>query len=277
MNLFFCAEINLQLQKCLNLLQTVFGADLLAVYLYGSALVGGLQKYSDLDLFVVIARPISLEQKRILVTNLLEISGIYMKGSLRPIELTVVQLAAINPWQFPPKCDFQYGEWLRDEILAGNLNLEVSQVMPDLAIIITQILLKSSTLFGAEPSLLLSKVPRRDFIQAMLSDLDRLVLDLQSDTRNVLLTLARIWSTAETNLIRSKPAAADWAIKHLPSIYQPVMIRAKKICVGELAEEWQDLLPLLNPCAEFMVLKIKELPCLINSSLQEISLAEEAI
>ncbi len=56
--------IKQQLDECLDLLTKILGADLLGVYLYGSALVGGLQKYSDIDLFVVqIAR--QLQQKKL--------------------------------------------------------------------------------------------------------------------------------------------------------------------------------------------------------------------
>ena len=40
-----------QINQCVDLLKDVLGKDLLGVYLYGSAVVGGLQKYSDLDLF----------------------------------------------------------------------------------------------------------------------------------------------------------------------------------------------------------------------------------
>ncbi|CAM2894276.1 aminoglycoside adenylyltransferase domain-containing protein [Legionella anisa] len=61
----------------------------------------------------------------------------------------------------------------------------------------------------------------------MLHDLERLSAGLEHDIRNVLLTYARIWSTLETNQIRSKPDAADWVIERLPKMYQPVMNRAK--------------------------------------------------
>lgn len=64
--------------------------------------------------------------------------------------------------------------------------------MPDLALIITQVLLKSQTLFGEQPEKILAPVLHSDFIKAMLQDLDRLAADIKDDTRNVLLTLARI-------------------------------------------------------------------------------------
>ncbi len=63
-------------------MKSTFGDDLLRVYLFGSSLLGGLQKYSDLDLFVVIDRATRLEEKENLAANLLEISGIYLNRVL---------------------------------------------------------------------------------------------------------------------------------------------------------------------------------------------------
>lgn len=114
-------------------------------------------------------------------------------------------------------------------------------------------------------------------MKAMLHDLNRLATDLEQDTRNVLLTYARIWSTLETNAIRSKPAAADWVMKHLPEIYQPVMKRAKLICIGVENEHWDDIKALIRPCVDFMVGKIKAQISLINfdDPNKLIKLAEE--
>lgn len=45
-----------QISQCLNLLKDILRDDLLAMYLYGSSIYGGLQKYSDIDLFVISSR-----------------------------------------------------------------------------------------------------------------------------------------------------------------------------------------------------------------------------
>ena len=256
--------IQQQLNDSLALLNMILGHDLLGVYLYGSSLVGGLQKYSDIDLFVITGRAITLDEKKKLITNLLEISGIYMKGTKFPIEMTLVEKVAINPWTFPPHFDFQYGEWLRESFEKGTLEPRDSYEMPDLALIVTQVLLKSHTLYGLAPEQLLVPVPTKDFMKAMLYDLDRLVADLEQDTRNVLLTLARMWSTLATHEIRSKPAAADWVMNHLPNTYQPVMKRAKSICMGEENEHWDDIRELIKPCADFMVTEINAQSSLVN-------------
>ncbi len=241
-----------QTHQCVSIIKEILGPDLLGIYLFGSSILGGLQKYSDLDLFVVSNRATTFEEKAKLIASLLQISGIYMKSEKLPIELTIVAQSELNPWRYPPRFDFQYGEWLREQFEQGNIEPKQAKEMPDLAVIVTQILLASKTLVGAPPEELLCKVPYQDFMAAISDGLPHLMLDLDSDTRNVLLTLARIWSTVTTDRIRSKPAAADWAIHHLPEKYRPVMARAKAICTGEEKELWEDIREFLKPCADFM-------------------------
>lgn len=246
------SEAKEQINQCLNLLQDMFGQDLLGVYLYGSSIVGGLQKYSDIDLFVVSDRSTTLEEKAELSANLLKISGVYMMESKLPIEITIVTKSEINPWRYPPRFDYQYGDWLRKEYEDGIIEPWSTKEMPDLALLITQVLLASKALLGPNPDQLLCRIPYKDIIAATAHSLKSLMLDLNSDTRNVLLTYARIWSTLKTDAIRSKLAAADWAINCLPEQYQPVMLRARAIYIGEKNEYWDDIKPLVMPCADFM-------------------------
>ena len=247
-----------QIAECLDLLKRVFAKDLLGVYLFGSALMGGLQKYSDIDLFVIINRSTTLEEKKQLVESLLKISGIYMKSAKFPIEMTMVVKSAVNPWQYPPLFDFQYGDWLRETFESGNIEPWQTKEMPDLALLITQVLLSSKTLLGPAPDQLLAKIPYSDFIKAIDHGVSSIMDELESDTRNVLLTLARMWRTLETDTICSKPAAADWVITRLPKQYQPVLQRAKAICMGEENEHWDDLNTLIHPSANFIFSKVKE-------------------
>lgn len=271
------SETHKQIAQCINLLKVVLANDLLGVYLYGSAIVGGLQKYSDIDLFVVSDRPTSYEEKKKLIQELLQISGVYMKSSKLPIELTIVVKSEINPWHYLPNFDFQYGEWLRSEFEKGNIEPWKTKKNADLALLITQVLLASKTLLGANPNQLLCSVPYRDFMIATTEGINSLMMDLYLDTRNVLLTLARIWSTVKTNEIRSKSNAAAWALDRLPEKYQPVMRRAKSIYKGEENEYWDDIKILIEPCANFIVSQINEQVSLIelsNNSNKVIKLGE---
>lgn len=259
-------ETEQQIEQCLILLKSILDESLLGVYLYGSSIVGGLQKYSDIDIFVVSNRSTTKEEKTKIANQMLSISGIYLKETKRPIEMTTVVKSEINPWKYPPTFDFQYGDWLRKDFEAGNIEPWPSKEMPDLAILITQVLLASETLFGQAPNVLLATVPYKDFITATVKELDNLMADLGPDTRNVLLTFARIWRTVETDTIASKPEAAAWVIDKLPTEYKSVMQRARAICLGEEQENWDDLRNLVQPCADFMVNKIREQEFLIKPS-----------
>ncbi len=259
-------QIKEQIDQSLHLLQEIFGKDLLGVYLYGSAVAQGLQKYSDVDILVVANRQTTLEEKLQLAKSLLAISGVYLKSEKRPIELTIVVAGEVNPWRYPPTFDFQYGEWLRDEFEKGRVDLWPSKEMPDLAVLITQALLKNSILYGPAASSLLAKVPYPDFIKASIADLDSFMLNLGSDTRNILLTLARIYYTLTTDKICSKADAATWVVDHIPESYRPVIERARAICVGEEEERWENIQDTVIETAQYLVSKIREKASLLEAN-----------
>jgi hypothetical protein len=70
---------------------------------------------------------------------------------------------------------------------------------------------------------------------------------------SALLTLARIWSTAATDVIRSKDAAADWALARLPDEQRPVLARARANYLDEEDERWDDLAESVSSFADHVV------------------------
>jgi streptomycin 3"-adenylyltransferase len=90
----------------------------------------------------------------------------------------------------------------------------------------------------------------------MADSIDALLADLDDDTRNVVLTLARIWTTVATGAIHSKADAADWALDRLPAEHRSVLVRARAIYVGEQPEQWDDLASEVRPFARYVVSEI---------------------
>jgi hypothetical protein len=76
---------------------------------------------------------------------------------------------------------------------------------------------------------------------------------------NVILTLARIWSTVATGVIRSKGAAADWVLDRLPEAQRPSLARARAIYVGDQAERWGDLEDHIGPHADYVIAETRRL------------------
>ena len=200
----------------------MLGKDLVGAYLFGSSVLGGLRPDSDLDVLAVSARPTTHDERRVLVERLLAASR-----RPRPLEVTIVVQPDVRPWRYPPPMDLQYGDWWRAELERGEEPWPSPN--PDLATLLTKVLRGGRPLVGPPPGELLDPVPQDDLIRAMTDSVESLLedQDLERDTRNAVLTLARIWSTLATGDIRAKDDAATWALERLPAQDRLVLERAR--------------------------------------------------
>ncbi len=209
-------------------------------------------------MLVVYCRPTTRDEKRRLVDQLLPISGRSTRqGQWRHIELNIVVHADIRPWRYPPSFDFVYGDWLRGEFESGNVQPWSTITNPDFATLIATVLLGNTALLGPPPAGVSDPVPRDDLIGATAACLEPLLADLQDDTRNVILTLARMWYTVVTGTVSSKDGAADWALVRLPKQHREVLARARAVYLGHEEERWDDIEPQIKPCAEHLVGEIR--------------------
>jgi streptomycin 3"-adenylyltransferase len=237
-----------QLRDAVALVQEVLDDELLALYLYGSAVHGGLKPTSDLDLMAVVRRRTTDDERRRLVEGLLE-----RDHTPRYLELTVVARPDVRPWRYPATMDLQYGAWLRPELERGEIPPPAPN--PDLAALLTMTLEHGRPLLGPPPGEVLDPVPHDDLLRAGTDELDRILTGLGDDTRNLLLTLTRMWSTAETGKMRSKDAAAGWALARLPPEHRRVFERARDGYLSGDYGTWDDLD--VRGAASYVVAEIK--------------------
>lgn len=89
--------------------------------MHGSSVSGGLRPNSDIDLLVIIKSPLTKEEKNLLNTDLLSISGHYPydKFGRKPLEIVMFVSHLLHNLQYPARCEFIYGEWLRDTLEQG--------------------------------------------------------------------------------------------------------------------------------------------------------------
>ena len=242
-----------QLDRVVDIVQDTLGSVVAGAYLFGSATLGGLRPESDLDVLVVAWRPTTLNEKERLVERLLAISGRPApEGRWRRVEVTIVAEPEIRPWRYPPRMDFQYGDWLRSAFERGDPAAWTPGENPDLASLLTMTLLADAPLLGPAPAGLLDPVPHGDLLEAMVGHLDELVAGLEGDEANVILTLARVWTTVVTGEIHSKDAAADWVLERLPEEQRPVLVRARGIYLGEEDEGWDGLEPQVQSHVDYV-------------------------
>lgn len=113
-------RIPIEANDALGVVQNAFGAAVVAIYLFASAVAAGLRPVSDVDVLVIVDRHLSEGIRYLLVEELMQVSGrIGNDEGRRPLELSVVCLSDSAPWRYPPKHQLVYGEWLRAEYERG--------------------------------------------------------------------------------------------------------------------------------------------------------------
>ncbi|MFD4971496.1 aminoglycoside adenylyltransferase domain-containing protein [Streptomyces sp. NPDC058424] len=249
-----------QIREITGLVDDVLGRTAIGTYLHGSSVLGGLRPASDVDVLVVSRRSMNGRERRALLHGLSCISGSGSTGEARPVELTVTVQSEVRPWRYPPTADFLYGEWLRDEFEASGP--PQPGPMPDLALLLTMVLAGNHPLTGPPPAEVLDHVPPEDLIRSSVAGIPGLLDDLDGDTRNVVLTLARIWTTLATGEIKTKDQAADWALARLPPEQRPVLAHARELYLNcrYSEEQWsQELKARVHPHAEAVLAEIDRL------------------
>ncbi len=151
------------------------------------------------------------------------------------------------------------GEWLRDDFERGSTEPWSAHAHADVAVLIAIALLGDRPLVGPPPAEVLDPIPRQDLVDAMVGGIDGLLLELEDDTRNVLLTLARIWCTVATGEIGSNDRAAAWVLQRLPDEHRAPLARARSIYLGDEPERWDDLAPAVAQLAGLMTAEIRRL------------------
>ncbi len=206
----------------------------------------------------MIDRPTTDPERRAVVAGLLAISGRRAStGPARPVELTVVQASEIRPWRGSPVVELLYGEWLRDAFERGDVPSPAP--MPDLGPELALALQGDWALTGPPPAAVLDPIPLADLRRSVVAGVPSLLADLESDTRNVLLTFARIWFTLDTGRIGSKDEAAAWAVERLPAGERAELARARELYLEGADTDWTASMPAAVASAEHMVATIDRL------------------
>ncbi len=242
-----------QIEAALAVARRELGDQLVAACLYGSATQGGLRRWSDIDLLIVVPDRPAGPVLSAMVAGWLPLSG-PPGAAMRPLEATVLALTDVRPWRWPPWRVLQFGEWQRADLSRGRI--EPPRPDADVALLIAQARATGRPLIGPAPSELLDPVPPGDLRRAMAESLPHLLEGWAGDTRNVLLTLARMWLTAATGCIESKDRAAEWALARLPADAGSWLVRARDDYLGLAEADWTTPDP-VAPLVDLLVSETK--------------------
>jgi predicted nucleotidyltransferase len=253
------SESTEQVDATLKSMRAIFGNALVAVYLHGSAVNGGLKPSSDIDLMAVIDAPMTTVQRTQLMSALLRTSARHpvRTGDRRPLEVLVLLRSELAGPELPTRAEFLYGEWLRADFEAGVPAGPLSN--PDIALMLAQARQTARSLAGPEAAMLLPAIGTGDVRRAMSAALPALLEDLQGDERNGLLTLARMWRTAVVGDFVAKDVAANWAIQRMPEAEAAVLADARAAYLGSSVDDLESRRGEVALTAAFLRRKLSDL------------------
>lgn len=214
----------------------------IGIYLYGSAVLSALRPDSDLDLLIFTDRPLTSSNREHLTKKLLRLSG-RPYSYKRPVELSVVNRHDIAPWHFPPRFEYMYGEWLREDMEHGYVPQPFAD--PDNAVLLWQARMHSLPLTDESPAIesFIPPIPFSEIRRSIREALPNLLASLKGDERNVLLTLSRMWYTAATRELTSKDNAALWAESRVPEPFAVLLAKARNAYLGDVVDDWTNVEP----------------------------------
>ncbi|MDH1176647.1 aminoglycoside adenylyltransferase family protein [Achromobacter mucicolens] len=227
-----------QIDDARRVIERHLGTRLAAIHLFGSAVAGGLQPHSDIDLLATVTEPPDTATLHALALELLTVSAPPGQSpSLRALEVTVMTLQHTVPWRHPARRELQFGEWLREDLLAGIVEPPMQD--HDLAIVLTKVLGHSIPVVGPPADQILYAVPRQDLTRALLDTVAQWnhPEDWADEERNIILALARIWYTAVTGEIASKSDAATWLLERIDPPHRPILSKAHAIYLGRATDD----------------------------------------
>lgn len=224
----------------------LFGDNLIGIYLHGSGAMGCFQpQKSDLDLILVVEREIPDAVKLEFMRHVAAWNG---EAPAKGIELSIVKETYCKPFVYPTPFELHFSQshvqWYRENPL--DYIDKMKGVDRDLAAHFTIIDRYGIVLFGKPVSEVFGPVPREDYIDSIMSDIENAKEDILENPVYVILNLCRVLAylrgekcSGQTSsakpLILSKKGGGEWGLKFLPREYSG-LIEAALACYRDGTE-----------------------------------------
>jgi len=204
----------------------ILRSNLVGVYLHGSLAMGCFNpQKSDIDLIIVVDRSLSDAVKKAYLEMVVEHNAM---GPAKGIEMSIVLRKVCKPFVYPTPYELHFS--------AGHLNRyrddpddyvrRMKGVDKDLAAHFTIINKRGRCLYGPPIEEVFAEVPSGDYLDSIWYDVEGAAEEITKYPMYLILNLARVLAFKEEGLVLSKKEGGDWALKHLPSKYHPLILDA---------------------------------------------------
>lgn len=180
------------LRRMVKKSEELFGDNLTGIYLHGSAAMGCFQaQKSDLDLIYVVERNVTDAVKLEFLRHVAEWNG---EAPEKGIELSMVKRQFCNPFVYPTPFELHFSlahlQWYQEN--PRDYVDRMKGVDRDLAAHFTIIGRYGIVLYGKPVHEVFGPVPREDYIDSIVSDIEEAKEDILEEPVYVILNLCRV-------------------------------------------------------------------------------------
>ena len=230
--------------------------NLVGVYLHGSLVMGCFNpQKSDIDLIIVINRPLTDPDKRAYMEMVVEFNAL---GPAKGIEMSIVLREVCKPFVYPTPYELHFSaghlEWFEkapDEYIR-----EMNGMDKDLAAHFTIINKRGKCLYGAPIEDVFAEVPSVDYMDSIWFDVEGAAEEITEYPMYLTLNLARVLAYKQEGLVLSKKEGGDWALGRLPAEYRPLIADALREYSENAEVVYDDVLA--KQYAEFAIRKLTQ-------------------
>ncbi len=214
------ADVREQIEEVQQFLVRTLSGSLIGIYVHGSLCLGCFQPaHSDLDLLVVTKERFNPAQRFALMNGFL---ALHRKPI--PLELSILCIDELRPWQHPTPYQFHFSEYWREryeQIAAANhigfWDFPETCTDGDLACHVTLTRQSGIRLCGPDIRDIFPDVPEEDFWDSIAWGVEYYNKLGEDQLMTAVLSLLRIWSYDAERIIYSKAGAGEWALDKVPS------------------------------------------------------------
>ena len=230
--------------------------NLVGVYLHGSLVMGCFNpQKSDIDLIIVIDKPISDSVKRVYLDMVVQFNALAPK---KGIEMSIVLREVCKPFVYPTPFELHFSagylDWYGED--PDDYISEMNGTDKDLAAHFTIINKRGKCLYGAPIEDVFAVVPSDDYMDSIWFDIEGAVEEITAYPMYLTLNLARVLAYKKEALVLSKKEGGDWALEHLPAEYHPLIADALREYSESAEIVYDDMLA--KRYAEYVIRELKQ-------------------
>ncbi|MBQ6551243.1 MAG: DUF4111 domain-containing protein [Lachnospiraceae bacterium] len=236
--------------------RSLLGENLSGIYLHGSAVMGCFNPAkSDLDLIVVVRKPVPDDVKRAFMDLVLALDA---EAPAKGIKMSVVTQDVCDPFVYPTPFDLHYSRghtawYLRDP---EEYIEKMKGTDKDLAAHFTVIRGRGKCLYGFPIGDVFGEVPERDYLDSIWNDICGAEEDIAEDTMYLTLNLTRVLAYLREKTVLSKKEGGEWGLSQLSEEYHPLISAALR--EYETGEQPEYDLELAKTYASYMLREIQD-------------------